>query len=579
MVGWRAPRFASCASSAFSWPACSCPRPPRRASLPSRRSTARRRTSSTSAASAMAPDGTGGIVYRKRVDGRTHIFAAQFDGSGWRTPQRVDAGQRFDSSWPAIGAGNGGRLVVAWVQEFGPSSDRMYSAGLDPGARRFQAPVPVDLNVGESTGTSPSVAMNAGGSAYITYLVMQAPSAQRRRRATRRGELRAARYDGSYWSGFGLPLNRNAQAPLRLPAAGRDAAGDDRQHRQRDPRLAGARRRVRSTASGRGACSAPTPGSPPQVSPDVGGPAAARGRRPVLARLRGLRAGRDRLPPAARRRRPFGGHADHARHDPRDRPRRTRPRSARRGSSTARERRRRPSLLAPRRSRSIASATPRSPSGSPSAACWSPPTTAPCARPSASTTGARASRARRTSTSPPRARPSPPGRSGAARPAGSASPSGAPTACPVSQALAAPAGGVVSGFALAGTGLGDGIVGWSQGGQIAAVVVDAPPDPFAAQTPSGYVRTPPLVRWDMPPHAIGGVTFAVTIDDDTRRRGPEGHEARAAPPRRRRRRARPAGRRDRRRRTGDDEPPGRPEGRPDAARACGSSASATGSCR
>src|SRR5688500_20136960 len=59
---------------------------------------------------AMAPDGTGGIVYRKRVEGRTHIFAAQFDGRGWRAPRRVDAGQRFDSSWPVIGAGNGGRL-------------------------------------------------------------------------------------------------------------------------------------------------------------------------------------------------------------------------------------------------------------------------------------------------------------------------------------------------------------------------------------------------------------------------------------------------------------------------------------
>ena len=82
----------------------------------------------------MAPDGTGGIVYRKRVDGRTHIFAAQFDGAPGARRSSVDSGQAFDSSWPVIGAGNGGRLVVAWVQEFGPSSDRLYSAGLDPGA-------------------------------------------------------------------------------------------------------------------------------------------------------------------------------------------------------------------------------------------------------------------------------------------------------------------------------------------------------------------------------------------------------------------------------------------------------------
>ena len=109
------------------------------------------RTSSTSARSRWRRTARGGIVYRKRVDGRVHVFAAQFDGARLAPPQRVDAGQRFDSSWPAIGAGNGGRLVVAWVQEFGPASDRMYSAALDPGARRFQAPVPVDLNVGEAT--------------------------------------------------------------------------------------------------------------------------------------------------------------------------------------------------------------------------------------------------------------------------------------------------------------------------------------------------------------------------------------------------------------------------------------------
>src|SRR4051794_32339338 len=167
----------------------------------------------------MAPDGTGGVVYRKRVDGRTHIFASQFDGKSWRAPQRVDSGQPFDSSWPAIGAGNGGRLVVAWVQEFGPSSDRLYSAGLDPGATRFQAPVPVDLNVGESTGTYPSLAMNAGGAAVIAYLVMQAPTSAEPP-GYARGELRVARYDGTYWSGVGFPLNRNVQAPLRLPVAG-----------------------------------------------------------------------------------------------------------------------------------------------------------------------------------------------------------------------------------------------------------------------------------------------------------------------------------------------------------------------
>ena len=91
---------------------------------------------------AMAEDGSGGLVFRKRVEGRAHVYAARYVGQRWLPPQRVDVGQAFDSSWPRIGAGNGGRLVVTWVQEFGVKSDRLFSASLDPGASRFQAPVP-----------------------------------------------------------------------------------------------------------------------------------------------------------------------------------------------------------------------------------------------------------------------------------------------------------------------------------------------------------------------------------------------------------------------------------------------------
>ena len=72
-----------------------------------------------------------------RSDGRSHVFAAQFRDGGWRAPQRVDVGQASTPSWPRIGAGDGGRLVVTWVQEFGVESDRMFSATLDPGATRL----------------------------------------------------------------------------------------------------------------------------------------------------------------------------------------------------------------------------------------------------------------------------------------------------------------------------------------------------------------------------------------------------------------------------------------------------------
>jgi hypothetical protein len=167
---------------------------------------------------AMAEDGSGGIVYRKRVDGRARIFAAQFVDGAWRAPQRVDVGQNFDSSWPRIGAGNRGRLVVTWVQEFGAGSDRMFSAALDPGATRFQPPVPVDLNVGEATATFPSLAMARGGSAYLVYRVVTDTSA-----ANPPGyvgaDVKLARYGGSLWTVLGSLIDRNPSIPVRTPTA------------------------------------------------------------------------------------------------------------------------------------------------------------------------------------------------------------------------------------------------------------------------------------------------------------------------------------------------------------------------
>jgi hypothetical protein len=169
---------------------------------------------------AMAPDGTGGVVYRKRVGGRVHIFAARFTGGAWQRPQQVDAGQPFDSSWPAIGAGNGGRLVVVWVQAFGANvQDRMFSASLDPGATTFQAPIPIDLNVADGTDIWPSLAMNAGGQALLSYRVVtdRDLSGQGVPAGYVAADLRVQRYDGAFWSAVGTPIPRNPNQPIREP--------------------------------------------------------------------------------------------------------------------------------------------------------------------------------------------------------------------------------------------------------------------------------------------------------------------------------------------------------------------------
>jgi hypothetical protein len=165
---------------------------------------------------AMSEDGTGGIVWLRRVDGRAHVFAAQFRDGAWGPVRRVDVGQSFDSSWARIGAGDGGRLVVTWVQEFGVESDRLFSATLDPGANAFQAPVPIDLNVGEATQTFPDLAMARGGQAYIAYRVITdtSPSNPPGYLGT---DVRVARYNGRLWSVLGTPVDRSIAAPVRAP--------------------------------------------------------------------------------------------------------------------------------------------------------------------------------------------------------------------------------------------------------------------------------------------------------------------------------------------------------------------------
>jgi hypothetical protein len=171
---------------------------------------------------AMAADGTGGLVYRKRVEGRAHIFVAQYVGGKWGAPQRVDTGENFESSFPAIAAGEGGRLVVVWANHYSSTTDGLFSASLEPGSTGFQPPVPVDLEIGQATGTYPSVAMNLSGQALVVYRVITAvsgPSTPEIPTGYVEAEVRMARFDGEYWSSFGQPINRNPAQPMLTPTA------------------------------------------------------------------------------------------------------------------------------------------------------------------------------------------------------------------------------------------------------------------------------------------------------------------------------------------------------------------------
>jgi hypothetical protein len=170
---------------------------------------------------AMAEDGTGGLVFRRRVGGKAHIFVSRFSGGAWSAPQQVDLGQKYDSSWPAIGAGNDGRLVVVWTQPFAANVDRLYFAALDPGARRFQPPHVIDPNIGVAAYTYPALAMSRGGQALLAYRVITDDQPGPTLPAGYvRGHLLLARYSGSYWTMAGAPLERNSDQIQRAPVPG-----------------------------------------------------------------------------------------------------------------------------------------------------------------------------------------------------------------------------------------------------------------------------------------------------------------------------------------------------------------------
>lgn len=473
---------------------------------------------------AMSEDGSSGVVYLKKVDGRSHVFVAQFRNGAWRPPQRVDVGQGFDSSWPRIGAGDGGRLLVTWVQEFGVESDRMYSATLDPGATSFQPPVPVDLNVGEATSTYPDLAMNRGGQAYLVYRVVTDVSPSNPQGYVG-ADTRLARYGARLWSVLGTPIDRNASAPVRAPSAdnapevGIDIQGqgvvawqepdDEFVDRVWVRRLFGA-----------------SVGIPIQASPSSWEGAPLRGPADAFA-----------LDVAG-----FGQAGVAFRQQP--------------GQASK--------LTAPRLMVNVMpdvfSESAQKFAGAQLAdggvrGALGPPSIAVDPRSlylSGFSDGPATLLARGDEAAPIGVTRLDEGGSGVpGDPLVDLAQTGAAVAAWVEQrgatgfltaqerradgveestALSAPAGGEVEGLAMGGSGLGDAIVAWRQGSgdgaQIAIAVVDAPPDPFLVLLPGGWQRKPKVrIAWDHSPNAIGDVRYSVSVDDEPVREGLRGLQA------------------------------------------------------
>jgi hypothetical protein len=177
---------------------------------------------------AMAPDGTGGLLYRKLVAGEPHLFASRFIGGVWQPPTQVDIEGAFGASFATIAAGNNGRLLVVWAEPWAiigqTTHYRLMSSELSPGATSFSPAIPID-DLGDGTAAYPSLAMAPNGVAYVAYRVVTNPLVGNGaiiplRSGDELVDVRVARYNGQGlpWSLLGA-INYHPELSMRQPSA------------------------------------------------------------------------------------------------------------------------------------------------------------------------------------------------------------------------------------------------------------------------------------------------------------------------------------------------------------------------
>jgi hypothetical protein len=178
---------------------------------------------------AMAPDGSGGILYRKLVEGEPHLFVARLLDGAWQPPVQVDTGQPFPATFPAIAAGDGGRLLVVWAEPWATVNHttqyELMSAELEPGSTDFGPAEQIDpKGIGNANAAFPSLAMAPDGRAYVAYRVITGSPNSSFIAPLRPGDelisVRVARYNGTGlpWTEIGT-INGHPELTMRHPSA------------------------------------------------------------------------------------------------------------------------------------------------------------------------------------------------------------------------------------------------------------------------------------------------------------------------------------------------------------------------
>jgi hypothetical protein len=157
----------------------------------------------------VARDGTGGLVYLEAIGGVPHVVVSALVGGQFQAPQAVDAGLAGPSSQPVIAVGNGGIILIAFI-----NGGTLYVVERPSATVAYGAPQALAGGAG-----NPSIQMSNLGKAYIAFTVADGAG----------HDVRAAYWANGNWSLEASPLNALAAADDAGTGAGAPAvatAGD-----------------------------------------------------------------------------------------------------------------------------------------------------------------------------------------------------------------------------------------------------------------------------------------------------------------------------------------------------------------
>lgn len=135
----------------------------------------------------IARDGTGGLVYLRYVGGVPHVFVSRLVGGVWQPPEQVDFGFAGPSSQPVIAAGNGGTLLVAFI-----NSGALYVVDRLSATSNYHAPQLISGGA-----SNPSIQMSNLGKAYLAFAAASGGGSN----------IRVAYYYNGQWQVVAAPLN------------------------------------------------------------------------------------------------------------------------------------------------------------------------------------------------------------------------------------------------------------------------------------------------------------------------------------------------------------------------------------